>query len=68
MELYSRFFLLFLSSLAVGDLIAKPAEGSLAPFLGEPRFKIAQLFSGGVEGKRGGGRLPNNASARTTDA
>ena len=36
---------------------------SLAPFLGEPRFQIAQLFSGGVEGKRGGGRLPNIVTA-----
>lgn len=63
MELCPRSFLLVLSSLAVGDLTAKPTEGPLAPFLGEPRFKIAQLFSGGVEGKRGGGRLPNIVTA-----
>ena len=63
MDLCPRSFLLFLSSLAVGDLTAKPTEAPLAPFLSEPRFQIAQLFSGGVEGKRGGGRLPNIVTA-----
>jgi len=37
----------------------KAVEGPIDPFRGEAKFEIHQLFTGGVSGKRGRGRLPN---------
>lgn len=37
----------------------KPVEGPIDPFLGGAKFEIQKVFTGGVSGKRGGGRLPN---------